>query len=74
VLTKTRTVLFQSGDGTLPDGTESRFIDFVTERPDCWDNAVDWHFALRREVWDDMGQPDTITLGVEPGDLLNVED
>lgn len=70
-LTKTRTVFFQNGTGLDPNGNENRMIDFVTEREDCWDPAIDRRFPLPRDVWDDMGRPTEITVTVEPGDLLN---
>ena len=28
---------------------------------------------IQRSEWEDMGKPDTITVTVEPGDLLNPE-
>lgn len=28
-------------------------------------------FSMSGEVWEDMGQPRTITVTIEPGDLLN---
>lgn len=29
--------------------------------------------GLRRDVWEEMGKPDTVTISVEPGDHLNVD-
>lgn len=28
--------------------------------------------TIDREVWEDMGTPDTITITIEPGDTINV--
>jgi hypothetical protein len=30
-------------------------------------------FSMGAEAWNDMGQPKTITVTIEPGDSLNVE-
>jgi hypothetical protein len=29
--------------------------------------------SLDHDVWEDMGKPETITVTIEPGDLLNQE-
>lgn len=36
------------------------------------DNEVEGQFSFEKSLWEDMGSPQTITLSVEPGDLLNV--
>jgi hypothetical protein len=42
--------------------------------PDCVDFSEEGSeemISMAREAWDDMGEPKTITVTVEPGDLLN---
>ncbi len=62
-LEKTRTVL--NNTNSTPD-TGPRF---------CYmdDEGVGRVYVLYMDldVWDDMGKPDTITVTIEPGDLLN---
>lgn len=59
-LTKTRTVLHRV-EGTF------------SYRPaaDAGETVRDQLVILDSEVWSEMGQPQTITVTVEPGDLLN---
>ncbi len=35
------------------------------------DDSNPSYFSMSAEAWEDMGQPRTITVTVEPGDLLN---
>lgn len=45
------------------------FGETIGERKDSPRNNV---FILDRDVWEDFGEPMTITVTVEVGDLLNV--
>lgn len=58
-LTKTQVVLEQVNDD--PDDTTMLFCGEDTP------NTV----IIGRDVWEDMGEPEKITVTIEPGDLLN---
>lgn len=45
-------------------------VRFSRERDE--DDDVPDTVYLRREMWEDMGRPETITMTVKPGDHLNV--
>lgn len=76
-LTKCRTVLmFRGPFWTEGSGehTEADIMQFVAERDD--DDDDDYlppvqTVLLRRALYDDLGQPETITVSIEPGDHLN---
>lgn len=61
ILTKTRTIMHRKNAlvFTCEDGEE----EYANHR-----------LAFDGDVWDDMGQPDTITVTIEPGDTLNVDE
>lgn len=63
ILTKHRVVL--QGDGDSPDAGERSLHFAALESPDE-------HF-LPRDVWEEMGKPETVTVTVRPGDHLNTE-
>lgn len=64
-LTKTRSVLtFQ--------GADEFYARYISDISDEEEGGSLRHVSyLRVDLWDEMGRPDTITLTVEPGDLLN---
>jgi hypothetical protein len=37
------------------------------------DEPVYHSWSMRRDDWEEMGSPETITITIEPGDLLNQE-
>lgn len=55
-----------------PDQHRSLSVVFFPEREDG--EQMSWHrLCLDRDVWEDMGEPDRITVAIEPGDKLNEE-
>lgn len=62
MLTKHRTILHYWT-------TSMGLTSFLTRDEDTG-SVVEAH-ELPEDVWVDMGSPDTITVTVEPGDLLN---
>jgi hypothetical protein len=57
--------------------TEQPFAEsiiFDNSDPDDSGGWVPDQYLCDVDMWDDLGQPDTITVTVEPGDLLNTED
>lgn len=65
MLTRTRVVLHR----VTGSGMESHRVIFSRE-PDEDGDVPHTHY-LPRDVWEDFGRPDTITLTVDPGDRLN---
>ena len=64
VLSKTEVVLDRDGDTP----THARFAyDPDIASGEAHTHAVD----VERSAWRDMGEPDTITVTIEPGDRLN---
>lgn len=67
ILLKTTTVLSRA---TVRDPANA-FISFL-QFPDADDGLVCAHaVSVDVEVWRDMGEPDVITVTIEPGDRLN---
>jgi hypothetical protein len=67
VLQRTRTVLNRTGHVDPTAG-----VEFGTEREDDADSLDrPYEISLPEGVWEDMGQPDVITVSIEPGDKLN---
>lgn len=64
-LTKTRSILTRIATGRT-------HVSFASHSED--DGSIDRHVEVRRATWDDLGQPEQITLTIEPGDLLNDEE
>lgn len=60
VLNKSRAVLIGDGLGDLDAATGA--LHFAT--------GAEEHF-LPKEIWEEMGRPDSITVTVRPGDHLN---
>jgi hypothetical protein len=46
----------------------------VFESDDDIDYILREKHKMRSDVWKEMGSPETITVTVEPGDLLNTEE
>jgi hypothetical protein len=73
VLNRTRTVLERRGIATFDDQPSPS--DAVLFGPplntDPGDAQRHHRLFVERGVWADMGEPDTITVTIEPGDLLN---
>ena len=67
VLSKTEVVLDRDGDTP----THARFA----YDPDIASGEAPTHTVyVERVAWRDMGEPDTITVTIEPGDHLNNRD
>lgn len=64
-LTKTRTILTHKGDD---DDLYARFLS------DTEDGDPRHVLYMERDLWHEMGTPATVTVTVEPGDLLNEGD
>ncbi len=64
--TKHRTVLRFQPNTT--QGYEGPIVQFLYERDD---DEPPESYLMEVGCWVDMGNPDTITVTVEPGDLLN---
>lgn len=60
-LTKTRSILTRRGDDDL-------YARFLSDTEDGDPRHV---LYVERDLWHEMGQPSTLTITVEPGDLLN---
>lgn len=66
-MTKTRSVLPHAGHSE-DDGME---VFMCPPEPDPADQGRERVVKLANADWVDLGSPDTITVTVEPGDLLN---
>lgn len=63
--TKSRSILHKSS-------VTSQLASFGrAEEENPEDNGTVRILVLAREDWEDMGQPETITITIEPGDHLN---
>ena len=68
VLTRSRTVLTHNPEGRLQ--TVVYFDRGADEEPNAGHlNSID----IPRQMWKDLGQPDKLTITIEPGDKLNEE-
>lgn len=63
-LTSTRSILHLDGPAVGMEGV--RFARIVDE-PD----EPQRHVSIDADLWDELGKPETITVTIEPGDLLN---
>lgn len=72
IITKHQTIL---SDLIFPDA-EDQSVLFVKPADDPTEDAVIAVevYGLPRDLWEEMGSPDQITITVQPGDHLNVED
>lgn len=61
MLEKTQTVMVIDPNTRIMVGNR---VPFVSEERGH-------HLHIDKEVWTDMGLPDTVTLTIEPGDKLN---
>lgn len=64
MLARTRTVMFYE-----LDEEEQGFTVFQTRPDEEWEGIETC--IVRRDLWLEMGEPMTVTVSVEPGDLLN---
>jgi len=74
MLEKSRTVLVRPTNYAF-GGMSALEILFITERDENESmteyNARRHVYYMPRSTWEEMGEPGTITLTVEPGDKLN---
>ena len=67
-LMKTRSVLEHQPHAGSPE------LVVFTGPNDEGDESRGHILSVNREVWDEMGSPEAITVTIEPGDLLNGEE
>jgi hypothetical protein len=51
------------------NGVSANSADFCNRDDDT--QQIYYEVILPRSQWDEMGEPDTITITIEPGDKLN---
>lgn len=65
MLTRTRSVMHRVDyHDELNSGQWFRYVDEESD-------AVERRVYIDHAIWCDLGQPDTITAAIEPGDTLN---
>lgn len=75
-LVKTRTVLMAQGWVKALGDTEranTELMVFLSGEDEIDETVRSTELHLDGEIWREMGSPNTITLSIEPGDLLNTD-